>query len=122
MQNVNNYNNNLNNTNVNLARKQKIEKEPFEKRFIEFRNNLEIRKVDWRDAHCDLIVNRESVLNQSLVKINKLDLFKVKINFIFLKKELKINFLGEVSNDAGGIIREWFSILIKELESDKLGK
>jgi len=37
-----------------------------------------------------------------------------KIN---IYKELKINFKGEVSHDAGGIIREWFTIIFKEILS-----
>lgn len=32
-----------------------------------------------------------------------------------LKKELKINFIGENSNDAGGISREWFTVVLKEV-------
>ena len=27
--------------------------------------------------------------------------------------------MGEVSNDAGGIIREWFTIIFKELQCQK---
>jgi len=37
-----------------------------------------------------------------------------------LKKELKINFKGEVSYDAGGIMREWFTTVFQTLEADKL--
>jgi hypothetical protein len=43
-------------------------------------------------------------------QIKKIDLFK----------ELKINFIGEVSYDAGGIEREWFTILFQNLEGEKL--
>jgi hypothetical protein len=72
---------------------------------------LEKIKIDWRVAHCKIELNRENVLQESIEKIKNIDLLK----------EVKINFSGEVSHDAGGIIREWFYILIKELQSSNLG-
>ena len=44
----------------------------------------------------------------------------VKITKVDLHKELKIYFIGEVSYDAGGIIREWFTTIFQTLESEKL--
>lgn len=85
---------------------------PFSEKISNLRKNLEKLKVDWRDAHCKLELDREKALKQSIEKIKTIDLYK----------ELKINFTGEVSYDAGGIIREWFYILIKELQSEKLSK
>ena len=38
-----------------------------------------------------------------------------------LRKELKIHFLDEICQDAGGLIREWFTILTEELFSDEFG-
>lgn len=32
-----------------------------------------------------------------------------------LRQEIKINFLNEVSQDAGGLIRDWFSTVVEEL-------
>jgi hypothetical protein len=43
-----------------------------------------------------------------------------QIKKVDLHKELKINFLGEVSLDAGGIIREWFTTIFQALEGEKL--
>ena len=43
-----------------------------------------------------------------------------QIQNVNLKKELKINFKGEVSYDAGGIMREWFTTVFQTLEADKL--
>ena len=43
-----------------------------------------------------------------------------QINKVDLYKELKINFVGEVSYDAGGILREWFTILFQNLEGEHL--
>ena len=36
---------------------------------------------------------------------------QIIIKNVDLYKELKINFYGEISYDAGGIIREWFTTL-----------
>ena len=43
-----------------------------------------------------------------------------QIKEINLKKELKINFKGEISYDAGGIMREFFTTIFQTLEADKL--
>jgi hypothetical protein len=51
------------------------------------------------------------VLEESIQQIRNINIFK----------ELKINFLGEVSHDAGGIIREWFAVIFREILSDQLG-
>jgi len=71
---------------------------------------MQILKVDWRDGFCSLIVDRDNILVQSMQQINKLD----------LNKELKINFKGEISNDARGLIREWFTVIFKEIQKSEL--
>ena len=79
----------------------------FEEKLQTLRNHLMVMKVDWRDAHCRMELNREHVLNESMKQFATIDPYK----------ELKISFKGEVSYDAGGIIREWFTVLLKELQS-----
>lgn len=71
---------------------------------------MQILKVDWRDGSESLIIDRENILSQSIQQINKIDIYK----------ELKINFKGEISNDAGGLIREWFTVIFKEIQSEHL--
>lgn len=89
---------------------------PFEKKLEIFKKNLCNIKIDWREGCCNLQLTRDNFLEDSIKQFNKINIYKVKIDLI---KELKINFKGEVSHDAGGIIREWFSIIFKELESPK---
>ena len=84
----------------------------FEEKIRSLRNHLEFMKVDWREAHCNMELGREEVLKESMMKFKKIDPYK----------ELKINFQGEVSYDAGGIIREWFTVIVKELQSSQLSK
>jgi hypothetical protein len=84
----------------------------FEEKIKTFRNNLECMKIDWRDAHCNMELDRTNLLKESIQKYQKIDPYK----------ELKINFKGEVSHDAGGIIREWFTVIIKEIQNCNLSK
>ena len=85
---------------------------PFDKKLEIFRSKMLMLKVDWRDGFCSLIVDRENNLSQSIKQIKKLDLYK----------ELHINFKGEISNDAGGLIREWFTVIFKEIQKSELSK
>lgn len=85
---------------------------PFEIKILELKSKLQGLKVDWREAHCSIELNRESLLKESMKKYDKIDPYK----------ELKINFKGEISHDAGGLIREWFTVLIKEIQSPQLCK
>ena len=69
----------------------------------ELKKSINSRKISWQDGFCQIEVQRNNILNSSMEKIEKVDLFK----------ELKINFAGELCYDAGGIFREWFTILFK---------
>lgn len=80
---------------------------PFEDKLEFFRSFVKTLKVDWREGSCNLEIDREDYFRQSMMQFEKIDPFK----------ELKINFKGEVSHDAGGLIREWYSIIFKHLLS-----
>jgi hypothetical protein len=83
----------------------------FEDKIEHFRKFLNNLKVDWREGSQTLTLDREKFLKQSIQQITSIDLYK----------ELKINFKGEVSHDAGGLIREWYTIIFKELLSQEKG-
>ena len=68
------------------------------------------KKISWEEGFCQLNLTRNNLLKESMTQIKNVD----------LKKELKINFKGEVSYDAGGIMREWFTTVFQTLEADKL--
>ena len=57
-----------------------------------------------------ICLNRETLLKDTLIKTENIDLFK----------EWKINFSGELSIDAGGILREFFTIIFEILEGEQL--
>jgi len=73
-----------------------------------FKKNMKSLKIDWRDGCCTISVSRENVVKQSMEQLVFIDLFK----------ELKINFVGEISSDAGGLIREWYSVILLELQDE----
>jgi len=85
---------------------------PFEEKLLFFRSFAKKLKVDWREGSCTLEIDRDDCLRQSMIQFEKIDTFK----------ELKINFRGEVSHDAGGLIREWYSIIFKYLQSPDASK
>ena len=67
-------------------------------------------KIDWSEGCDNIDLSRENCLEESIEKIEFVDLWR----------ELKISFNGEISSDAGGLYREWFTILIEELEKKEM--
>ena len=84
--------------------------ETFEQKIEELKKAINSVKIPWEDGFCQLDLNRNNLLIESMNQIKKVD----------FHKELKINFIGEVSYDAGGIMREWFTTIFQTLESEKL--
>ena len=82
----------------------------FESKVKEIRSYINNHKISWEQGCDTLKINRENALKESMEKINRVNLLK----------EVKIDFIGEVSYDAGGILREWFMVLIQELESKEM--
>ena len=77
---------------------------------LEIKNYIKTKKINWMDG-CDTIsISRENCLEESIKEIEYVDLWR----------EVKISFNGEVSYDAGGLFREWFIILIEELEKKEM--
>lgn len=91
---------------------QNLRSFPFEEKIKFFKSFIKNIKVDWREGSCKLEIDRSDFFRQSMIQFDKIDPYK----------ELKINFMGEVSHDAGGLIREWYSIIFKYLQSEKISK
>lgn len=58
-------------------KKEFISIETFETKFSNFRSCLEELKIDWREAHCNLNISRENMLEDTLKKIGSIDPYKV---------------------------------------------
>ena len=83
----------------------------FEEKVDYLRYDISKKKVDFTEGCETLYISRENVLENSIVQLEILNLFK----------EIKIIFTGEESSDAGGLIREWLTILFKEILDPKTG-
>lgn len=56
-------------------------------------------------------IEKSNVLVSSLVQSKKVNMFK----------EVKIEFIGDKVNDAGGLLREWMHMVIKEMFDESTG-
>jgi hypothetical protein len=63
-----------------VKNKKPTKKMSFEIKIINFRNVLQIRKIDWRDAFCKIEITRENILEESIKKFKLID--PLKVNFI----------------------------------------
>ena len=90
----------------------KIEKETdLNKKVEDLQKSIKTKKISWEEGCCQMNISRNDLLDESMKEIDNVDLFK----------ELKINFKGEVCYDAGGIFREWFTTIFKNLQNRDLG-
>ena len=99
---IENYNNNIHfNQEKNVNFDTKIEY---------LHSEILKRKISWEEGCCQITLNRENFLEESIYQIKNINIYK----------EWKINFVGEINYDAGGIMREWFTTLFKALEGENL--
>lgn len=63
--------------NEKCRRKDYISTETFETKFKNLRSCLEEIKIDWREAHCNLIISRENMLEDTIKYYSGLDPYKV---------------------------------------------
>jgi len=83
----------------------------FEEKVDYLRYDISQTKVDFTEGCETLFISRENVFENSLIQIETFN----------IHKEIKIIFLGEESSDAGGLIREWLTILFKQIMDEKAG-
>ena len=81
-------------------------------KLIWFRHQVDHNTADFTQGYNELRINRENMIQDSMTHF--LDLKD-------LRKEIKITFVNELSKDAGGLSREFFSTLMRELLSPNLG-
>ena len=90
--------------------KKNLKQKTLDEKIIKLKEEINSKKISWEEGCCHLNLTRNNLLKESMSQIKDIN----------LKKELKINFKGEVSYDAGGIMREFFTTIFQTLESDKL--
>lgn len=83
---------------------------PFAEKRTWFRQQMERLRVPWTDGHTDLKLRRQNFTEVSFNKVEKLSQKEMRSNFRFeIEGETKL------SDDAGGVTREWFQIMTKEI-------
>jgi hypothetical protein len=60
-----------------MRKKEFILNETFETKFSNFRSCLEELKIDWREAHCNLNISRENMLEDTIKRLGSTDPYKV---------------------------------------------
>lgn len=75
------------------------------------RNNFDSIKVSWTQGFEKIHISRQDFFWDSMQKV-------LSMNTHQLRSEFQIEFLGEKSQDAGGLTKEWLNLLIQELLSE----
>jgi E3 ubiquitin-protein ligase HUWE1 len=83
--------------------------ETFEEKQSIFRINIQKLKIDWREGSDFITINRDNIIESSIEELSKVNIYK----------EIKVRFKGEEDGDAGGMIREWLTLLFKELQKSE---
>eukprot|EP01066_Platyproteum_vivax_P009807 Platyproteum_vivax@DN4344_c0_g1_i1.p1 len=81
---------------------------PFEEKKKWFYDQIETFRVSWQVSHVRIDVERHNLLLTSFNQFRSLSRGD-------LHKELKFGFVGEPAQDAGGLTREWFTLIIESI-------
>jgi hypothetical protein len=87
---------------------------PLEEKKIWFESKCTERRISFLQDSITLVINREHILRDSLEQFRTTDDFD-------LHKEIKIFYVDEVAQDAGGLIREWVTELTRALFTQDTG-
>lgn len=79
-----------------------------------FENKCFQHRVSYLQDSITLVIERDHLLRDSFEQFRTTDDFD-------LHKEMKIFYVGEVAQDAGGLLREWITELSTMLFSDETG-
>ena len=83
--------------------------ETFEEKQSIFKVNLQQLKIDWRQGSDFITINRDKIIESSMEELSKVNIYK----------EIKVRFKGEEEGDAGGMIREWLTLLFQEFQKSE---
>lgn len=87
---------------------------PYEAKSIWIRDFLNRIRIPWTQESIKVIVIRDELIQSTM---NNLDLFTAED----MHKEFQVTFVGEIAMDAGGLLREWFTLLMKKFFSEEEG-
>ena len=84
---------------INIDPSTKFDK--FEEKQSIFKINLQKLKIDWREGSDFITINRDKIIESSIDELSKANIYR----------EIKVRFKGEEDGDAGGMMREWLTLL-----------
>ena len=87
---------------------------PYETKSIWLREYLNKIRIPWTQESIKIIITRDEIIQSTM---NNLDMITVED----MHKEFQITFVGEIAMDAGGLLREWFTLLMKKFFSEEFG-
>ncbi|RHY39867.1 hypothetical protein DYB30_001056 [Aphanomyces astaci] len=87
---------------------------PFKDKYSWFLEQTTSLIRPWEDGHLKMRVHRENILVESMEQ-----LLGVQMEHIHMP--LRIEFIGEVAIDAGGLEREWFALVTEKLFDETIG-
>jgi hypothetical protein len=87
---------------------------PFKDKYAWFLEQTAALIKPWEDGHLKMRVHRENILVESMEQ-----LLGVQMEHIHMP--LRIEFIGEVAIDAGGLEREWFALVTEKLFDETIG-
>ncbi|KAG9409812.1 hypothetical protein AC1031_020119 [Aphanomyces cochlioides] len=70
--------------------------------------------VPWEIGHVEFVVRRDHIVEDSFAHI-------MRLNYDQLRQRWRVTFEGEPALDAGGVFREWLTLLVTELFDPAFG-
>ncbi|KAL7687955.1 putative HECT domain, Zinc finger, RanBP2-type, HECT, E3 ligase catalytic domain-containing protein [Plasmopara halstedii] len=87
---------------------------PFPDKIRWFTTEIHRLWLPWESGHAELVVRRDHLLQDSFELVTAMKPFQ-------LRQRWRVVFDGEPALDAGGVMREWFTLLFAELFDPALG-
>jgi hypothetical protein len=94
-----------------LAEAQRL---PFNEKVEWFQQTCAKLCVEWNEGHMRMNVRREHLLGDSVDAV-------MSLSRKDLRKVWRFEFIGEMGIDAGGLAREWFQLVCKEIFDPDMG-
>jgi hypothetical protein len=86
----------------------------FEEKALWFQEKCKDLRVEWNEGHMRINVRRNCLLEDSVDAV-------MSLNRKDLRKVWRFEFIGEMGIDAGGLAREWFELVTKEIFDPDMG-
>lgn len=87
---------------------------PFSDKIRWFSTEIHRLWLPWESGHAELVVRRDNLLQDSFDLVRAMKPYQ-------LRQRWRVVFAGEPGLDAGGVMREWFTLLFSELFDPKFG-